>query len=579
MSSGPGVALEVPANAAPRASRRRRRQPQQRRREQAGLALFAGALVVPAVLFGGQPTPVLIVSALLAAGAAVLLAPRAGVFPRVGWLVLALTAYTALQLLPLPWSVVNVLSPGSAAIWAEVLRPFGEAPLRWVTLSMDPGATAIELLKAFAYVCVLLAARGAAKRGASSIPLLLFGSALLVAFITLVHGALDIQRVYGLYQQLSAGRWTRGPFVNGNNLAGYLNLGLFAGAGLWLSERSRVPRWIPALGIPVLAASLVLGGSRGGAATLMLGAVIFVAVALRRRDAAAVRIVGGTVLIAVLSGVALLAFGSDQVVAELSDRSVGGKVRLWGWALGLARDFPVFGVGRGGFETAFPPYRGPSDYEWASVYTHAENVLVDWVVEWGLPVTLGAIIGFALLLRPALGRIRGDSRSAGVLIGLGALLVQSVVDFGLELYAVAAAALVAYSTAEEVDDTRRPSRVQTLIGPVGVVLASLLVLVLGANPLQIERRKLREEIVALGARPSPQALAGAKQDLRGAMLRHPGEPYFAQLGAVIASRERRDPLPWLARALERGPRLGSVHYELAQLLHAHGRRGQALMHL
>jgi tetratricopeptide (TPR) repeat protein len=105
-----------------------------------------------------------------------------------------------------------------------------------------------------------------------------------------------------------------------------------------------------------------------------------------------------------------------------------------------------------------------------------------------------------------------------------------------------------------------------------------LALAIGGEPVQIERRKLANVVTELAGASSASA-GEARALLRSAMLRHPGEPYFPLLGSFVARHERKDPLPWLARALERGPRSGKVHLALAEVLRARGAIPQALMHL
>src|SRR5207244_864257 len=69
-------------------------------------------------------------------------------------------------------------------------------------------------------------------------------------------------------------------------------------------------------------------------------------------------------------------------------------------------------------------------------------------------------------------------------------------------------------------------------------------------------------------------------DLRAAMRRHPAEPYFPLMGGALAWQEQdENPVPWLQRALERSRANGRAHLLLADVLHQHGARLQALMEL
>jgi tetratricopeptide (TPR) repeat protein len=94
----------------------------------------------------------------------------------------------------------------------------------------------------------------------------------------------------------------------------------------------------------------------------------------------------------------------------------------------------------------------------------------------------------------------------------------------------------------------------------------------------MERRRLQSELAALAKAP-PEAREAFFGKLRAAVRRHPGEPYFPLLGAYAARLQSRDPMPWLARAIERGPHYGQVHLALADVMHRHRKLDQAYMHL
>jgi hypothetical protein len=64
------------------------------------------------------------------------------------------------------------------------------------------------------------------------------------------------------------------------------------------------------------------------------------------------------------------------------------------------------------------------------------------------------------------------------------------------------------------------------------------------------------------------------------MRRHPAEPYFPLMGALIALRMRdQSPMPWLQRTLERGQVNGRAHLLLAEYLSSRGAKKQALFEI
>jgi hypothetical protein len=533
------------------------------------------AVTGSALAFGAQHTPVLVVCALASAGSALLLAPAR--VPRVAWALGALALYTMLQVVPLPLALVARLSPAAGAVWRDALAPL-HGTVRYATLSVDPAATALEALKWSAYGCVFIAASGWRARRRGVMPAaLVFASALLVCVITLVHGLFDIKRVYGFFGPNEDWRWIRGPFINGNNLAGYLNLGLFAGAGIWFSGRSKRLARPLVLGMPLLATGVLISGSRAASVSIVVGAAWFAALLFGQRPggrSALALAMGGTAL-----GAFALAFAGagTRTWEVVSDASLGVKALVWRWALALVRDFPWFGAGRGAFETAFQPYRHTDAQNVNVVFSHAENFPVQWIADWGVPVGLSALIGLAWLAVPAVRRSRRNPLAAGLVAGLAALLLQNLADLGLELFAVTAAALVAFAAADEaVELGTEPRFLLGLPGAVAVGFWSLVVTLAGANLVQIDRAHIAESYATIG--PSRAAAGPFQAELGALMLRHPGETYFPLIGGAEALRTGRDSLPWFNRALERSPFDANAHLLLSEALALRGARRQSLLH-
>jgi O-antigen ligase len=549
-------------------------------REKAGFVALVLALVGSALAFGAQHTSVLVLVSACAAVAALLLGPHR---PSFGfWLLLGLAAYTLLQLVPLPLGLLAWLSPSAADVWRGALSPMRVAPPRWGSLSVDPAATTLEAMKWFGYACVLLAASAwRARRSGSGLAAILFGSALAVAIVTLAHGVFEASRIYGLFIPVGNSRWTRGPIVNANPLAGYLNLGLFAGLGLWSARRNgRWERFVP-IGVVVLTICVVLTGSRGGVGALVLGGLLFTLLALRqiRFDRAQIALAFGGLVVAAFAVAA--AIRGPALWVELADADLRGKVAPWRWSLEMIRDFPVFGAGRGAFETAFQPYRQPVGQDWTTIYAHAENFPLEWIADWGIPVGLVAIGGCLFLARQVLKWVFREPISAGVGLGLGVLFLHNLVDLALEIFAISAAAWVAFAVCSDGSrrETEGPVRWAALPAAGGVLLAAIVALATGATPVKVEREKLERSYKAFVASKSrdPRAI---HEELKSAMLRHPGEAYFPLVGALVARRIKRDdPLRWLNRSLERAPMNGTTHLALAQVLAARGARSQAMLHV
>ncbi|WP_437503526.1 O-antigen ligase family protein [Sorangium sp. So ce1099] len=510
---------------------------------------------------------------------------------------LGLTAYTLLQAAPLPLAWLGLLSPASADVWSRALMPLGEAPPRYASISLDPGATLVEATKWLTYAGVFVtAAFVGARHGARLGITLVFSSAFLAALTTIAHGLLGAKEVFGLYQpRFSVAAWHVGPLLNPNNLAGYLNLGILSGVGLLLTSRPLLPAWVTGVGLATIVGVGIIASSRGGLLVLPLGLALFALLSRRRRGRhrPGSRSQGPTawLLSVAIGGGALLAAlaATNRTLSEFADDNLD-KLSLFYSTLPLLADHWLLGVGRGAFETVFPAYRqSPGNI----VFTHAENFAIQWAAEWGIPVAAAALIALGLAFRPGKIAMKGSTAAVGAWVGCVVLLAQNLFDLGLEVPGVSIALAATLGSlwgeayherplheapADEPEaERRRAWRTAAYAAASGLALVALM-LRFGWRDVDHDRRALR-------AMSEAGAATGAgwprfRGELRAAMLRHPAEPYFPLLGAVVALQGRSEsPIPWLQRTLERSRRHGRAHLLLAEVLASRGAREQALLSL
>jgi tetratricopeptide (TPR) repeat protein len=555
--------------------------------------------VIGSVLaIGALHLPVLLLVAALSFGAAAVALHRRAlsrdglVMPLPSLVCAALAAYTLLQALPLPIRWLEVVAPVAADVWERCLLPFGEHGPRWASLSLDPGASLVEALRWATYAAVFAAAATvSARHGATWGVAMVFGAAMLAALTTLGHGLAGATSVYGLYQpNFRAVAWHVGPLLNPNNLAGYLNLGALCGLGLMLGERPILPRWLLGLGVALIVGIEVTAASRGGVLALPVGVVGLALLTRRDKSRSRTRNLSTGMIIVAVAGGAVLAFlgGTSKTWIELYDTDAS-KLEVILWVKPLLRDYPLFGVGRGAFESVFPAYHAiPGN----AVYTHAENFIVQWVVEWGLPVGVAGLGVFAWAFAPRRLGVYRSALAAGAWCGVAVLLLQNLVDLALEVPAVCIGAAAVLGSlwgdsrrARTSEALRRPRPLAPLkarllavgVAAVGAVLAAGAV-AFGAHNVESDRRASFEMLDgASKAKPDPALL---RISLHHAMLRHPADPYFALVGATAAFRARSEsPIPWLERSLERSALNGRAHLLLAQVLAGRGVRKQALLEL
>jgi hypothetical protein len=541
------------------------------------------AVVVPAsaLALGSLLTPILIAVTLVAAVSCVLLwlDPPSRTSHASRWIVIGgaiLLFATILQAIPLPAGLVSVVAPGNADAWARALAPLGEAGPSWHPISVAPPATHVEILRGTLYACVFLAALrcAVADGGTGFLERVVVASACAIALVSLAHASVHASRVYGIYRPhdeyaYPAGRL--GPILNSNHLAAYLNVGAFVAAGLAFTARDVVSRSLAVACAVLLAGTSVWAGSRGGTAALVIGAVLFGAVALYKGAGKA----RGEIVIAtgvmIASGVFLGLGASDLAREEMTNHDVS-KLVLAKLALRLVPMSPVFGVGRGGFETMFPLVHQSKEYV---TYLRVENLPAQWLVDWGVPVALAAAASFAAGLRPGL--LLDAARPAiGAWVAVCAAVMHDVVDFHLEVPAVVVLVLVCIAMvvgSRAAPAERRPRRARERRRlPREIAFASAgLALVATALVLPNVGHSLAEDRDAVSA----TAVDGAtspdefRRQIRAMMLRYPAEPFFPLAGAIHAQATGRESvLPWVGRALERYPSFGRAHLVLARSLRA-----------
>lgn len=520
---------------------------------------------------------------------AVVAAITAGFHPTVerrpslapGIILAVLAVYSMIQTVPLPLTWVERLSPAAADIWVRSLIPVGRQ-VDSATLSLDPSATTLEGLKWATYAVVFrLACLVARRQGAATVMGIVFASSVLVAMATVGHELSGARKVWGIYQPRSAFEFARvGPFLNPNNLAGYLNLGALSGLGLLQQRRPSVSPWIVGAGVAIVVAVAFRSASRGAVLALPIGVLITGILVLvaryGKRQTATQRFpiwpAYAAMAGAVAMGVGFAFLAADEAFWRDLLNTNTEKLVMSSWTRPVIFDYPFFGIGRGSFESVFLAYRPevPSH----AAFIHPENFVAQWVSEWGLLVGGGAIAGLVWGFRPwNIGASKSALNAAGF-SAVTVVLLQNLLDLGLELPGIALS-LVAILGALWGDlRVRRPVRSDSTalervygFGLVGLVSTALLLSWArgAASSLSDDREHARELLEE--ARRQPTRRAEADQAIEAGMLRHPADYYFPLLGALSAMESgEASPMPWLQRALERGPNVGRTHLLLAEVL-------------
>ena len=302
----------------------------------------------------------------------------------------AFAAYVMLQIVPLSPAIIKAVSGSTHYLYVRTsaLRsPSGAGnPAAWETLSIAPVLTGAALLKLLAcFGAMLIVARyplepradGRHEAGfTAALGLAVLSSALLAGIagaIFLFAGHRDASPAVAMAMR------ARGTFHNPDHFADYLMLAFpFALAGA-LSPSSFIRReWrepfavFAAMAAVVCLVGLMISLSRSAWLAGLLGSAAFLFAASRRRPQVEDGRGGGQVRLmryGALAGCLLFVLAlavagtpaTKRIGARLdetahNDTSMLQRVAVWRDSLAMVRDFPLFGVGLGGWPEIFTRY-------------------------------------------------------------------------------------------------------------------------------------------------------------------------------------------------------------------------------
>jgi hypothetical protein len=523
-----------------------------------GAWLLVVAMVGGTLAMGAIDPRVLLVVVLMLAAAAVLLwrdKPRPVHSSATVVLVVAvaLTAFTLLQTIPLPTAWLGALSPHAADVWRRSLHPFHETGPARATLSLDPQATRVEIVRGIAYTLAFLGAVAAPSR---TLQRALIVTSALVLFVAGVHYALDLKAVYGIYRPRTDVT-TISPFLNGNHLAAFGNIGMVLSYASLVSSRPLAARPLLAVVVVIAVASDMFWASRGAVASALVGLGVVTLYAFRQRARTLVH-VAVPLLVALAGGAMMMLGASAYVLKELVDADVSKLQIALRVFSAMAPAYPMFGAGRGAFESTFAEFRSGAGF---LVWTHPENLVAEWVSGWGVPVALSSLVALGFALRPTIVR----RHTVGVWATIVVVALQNLVDFSMEIpamtIALAVCAGVVCADGRYRDASPRwATRSRVAVAAVAMALVAIACVAIRSPDLLADRETLQEALRA--KRP----FADVKELARDATRRHPAEPYFAYAVAVAAGRSGENVVPWVDHVLERAPDYPPAHLVLARWL-------------
>jgi lipopolysaccharide biosynthesis regulator YciM len=564
------------------------------RRWDSHAAVSAAVLVCafPALALGGvQPWSITTTAAIAVAFFAFVFWRRVALERRalrLGWVgsaFLAATAVTALQLVPLPPGVLEVLSPKAHELLSFTLgdlKLYGDAA--WHPLSLDPAATALELVRLCGLTAAYLAARNAITETSDARRVLLgvVIVGLVIVAIGVVHRATGATHIMGVHRAPMDGTaLILSTFVNPNHMAGLVGISTCVALGLSLSnDESRNGRALLAFAAVVCAVGLVLTLSRAGIVALGATAVVLAFCLARGRAGKPGRLAWFFTL-ALAAGLAAAYFGSERLLREIAPSNVlqeletNLKVRMWQDTLPMLADFARAGVGKGAFASVFPLYQTSfAQY----THTHPENLPLQWIVDFG---AAGAAVLALLMLR--VGRLtlrRLSAMTIGAIAALWFVFLHNLADYNLEVSGVAYTAAIVLAVALRRESsvvpgpTARVWKPRTIVA--GVALGGFLGALTFATPYALHHHKDRAVERVRAAPPDRNSI---DQAARRELARH-GADYLVFLSAAarlaaLPTLDAHLALRYANRALYLNAPSYQTHLVTARILRRMGRYSQA----
>lgn len=370
------------------------------------------------------------------------------------------SAFSAVQIIPIPLWLLQNLSPEAAAIHdiaVSSITTENHAATRYATLSIDPAQSTISLFKTLSYsslfICTLLLCNSIERIRVTMLTIVSMG--VFQATYGTFEVLLDVES--SLIFSLPVDGIATGTFVYKNHYANFLMLCLSTGLGYLVSTlinhsstlqtKHKLRNFLETLlhgkalvriALAVMVIALVMSRSRMGNTAFFVSMSI---VGLLSLFLIKKRTKGLSILIISMFIIDMFIvsawFGLDKVKARLEQTSLSQETRdeVIRDSLPILQDFALTGSGLGSFYGIFPKYQGD---DINLFYDHAHNDYLQFAIEAGVPSTL---LLFLLPLLSAMCCIRSirnrrnpvmKGTAFGCLMAIIGMAIHMSVDFPLQ---------------------------------------------------------------------------------------------------------------------------------------------------
>lgn len=487
---------------------------------------------------------------------------------------------TAVQLVPLPHLLVSALQPMGHALRLDGATLAETSP--WQAITLDAPGT----LRGLCFFVILLGVAWLGLRmtvsssGRYRVIAIIAACCGAAAIVTGVHELVGADSLYGLYEPQLGRPVVLGPLLNANHLGCLMGVGTMTATGLALYTRQTTAARIGWVAVVITCAIVaVLTRSRGATLALITGAFVTGALVIasrflgdeRRRKPSYLTTV--PIAVVAISTIIVIVYASAGGVSKELARTTfdevadpHSKFAIWRAAGELVEETPWVGVGRGAFEPAITHVHPRAAF---ATFSHVENEYLQAVVDWGIPgaIVLALLLGW-LLVR-AIRRWQDGPLIAGAFGALAVIALQSVVDFGVQLLALAIPAVLLLATISYVPLLEAPARKKQALALRGLTIGGLVLAAVAL--LSSATTSIAEDHNALRGRDK-LTLA----EIQPAIERHPLD-YYGYAIAAQALYRAQDPraVSLLNHAMRLHPSHSGLHQIAARALLQAGRLDQA----
>ena len=367
-----------------------------------------------------------------------------------------------LQVVPIPRAGLESLAPATLTTVQSLEVGLDPAALHSVSVApLLTAATLAFMLVGTFWVGAFARGLGSAFRVNEFVRVLMVVG-VVIALFALVQKATFNGKIYWFWEsQFGVSNNYFGPFVNRNHFAGWMLLATSLGAGhllgfvsaaghavkpgwrhrvLWLGTPEASYVVLAAVGVAVMATSLVWSLSRSGVAGAFAAFLILAVAAVRRmRSRAQARMALLAILLLIVSVAAWR--GLDTISAAYGDtRTLQWRFDLWRDSLPPLRAFYVLGSGLNTYGKVMLLYP-QTDLEVHAQQAH--NDYLQLAIEGGLLVAIPWLVALVILGRRIVRVFRMPQEDQtwwirmGAVAGLCGIALQEVTEFSLQIPAVA----------------------------------------------------------------------------------------------------------------------------------------------